>query len=284
MKLINFYESKELNELLVQMGASLQLMSGSNSWENLDNEKLRELIRTGEVEIDLERLEIVDKVFEFNGRKVIVYIRDQIERYFEQGYKFHLTTCNTISNAFQNKRNSRYIISLRTDGVFKVNLMDDGRIKRKDLEIELKVCKQCLATINYKGYSNIYGNTSSKFKIYSEFSLDEYFKQFKSSSLNTTLFDNANSAPENTYPPNWSVFSENIKRRDGYKCTECEVDMSSPNLRKYAHVHHIDANKANNSLSNLITLCIRCHAEKPMHEHLKLTPEYREFINLGLNS
>lgn len=41
-------------------------------------------------------------------------------------------------------------------------------------------------------------------------------------------------------------------KRDNYRCVVC------PNM-KSLHVHHIDGNKENNELSNLITLCSACH-------------------------
>ncbi len=48
-----------------------------------------------------------------------------------------------------------------------------------------------------------------------------------------------------------------IRKRDKYVCKMCEIKES-----KESHsVHHIDYNKKNNSFSNLITLCRKCHAK-----------------------
>lgn len=48
-----------------------------------------------------------------------------------------------------------------------------------------------------------------------------------------------------------------IKDRDGWKCRQCGV------ARKYKIllIHHIDENKLNNSIDNLITLCGSCHSK-----------------------
>lgn len=45
---------------------------------------------------------------------------------------------------------------------------------------------------------------------------------------------------------------EKVKLRDGYKCKTCP---ECENLT----VHHVDGNRYNNQMDNLITLCERCH-------------------------
>jgi len=60
------------------------------------------------------------------------------------------------------------------------------------------------------------------------------------------------------YPLGWNkTYKEQIRFRDGYKCQICgkpEIE----NIRKL-DVHHIDYNKKNLDLNNLISLCISCH-------------------------
>jgi DNA-directed RNA polymerase subunit RPC12/RpoP len=62
------------------------------------------------------------------------------------------------------------------------------------------------------------------------------------------------------YPLGWNkTFKEQIRNRDGYKCQICgvhEVDC----FRKL-DVHHINYNKKDLSLKNLVSLCQRCHAK-----------------------
>lgn len=48
-----------------------------------------------------------------------------------------------------------------------------------------------------------------------------------------------------------------IKERDGYLCQACGKEVKQS---RYGHVHHIDADKKNNSLNNLILLCSSCHS------------------------
>ena len=58
-----------------------------------------------------------------------------------------------------------------------------------------------------------------------------------------------------------SEFDNNLKEqvrfRDTYKCQEC--GCSQLENGKQLDVHHIDYNKKNSQLSNLIALCISCH-------------------------
>lgn len=54
-----------------------------------------------------------------------------------------------------------------------------------------------------------------------------------------------------------SALKETIRQRDGYKCKKC--GCSQLENGRQLDVHHIDYNKRNNKLNNLISLCVRCH-------------------------
>lgn len=67
------------------------------------------------------------------------------------------------------------------------------------------------------------------------------------------------------YPLGWTnTFREQVRYRDGYKCQFCGVSESE--CKSKLHVHHIDCNKNNLSLKNLISLCRSCHST----EHNKI--------------
>ncbi len=60
------------------------------------------------------------------------------------------------------------------------------------------------------------------------------------------------------YSQDWTdTLKEAVRQRDNYKCQECGCPQEEC-IRKL-HVHHIDYDKKNCSLSNLITLCEKCH-------------------------
>ena len=62
------------------------------------------------------------------------------------------------------------------------------------------------------------------------------------------------------YPLGWTnTFKEQIRYKDGYKCQVCgchEVECS-----RKLDVHHIDYDKENINLNNLISLCKSCHTK-----------------------
>ncbi len=60
------------------------------------------------------------------------------------------------------------------------------------------------------------------------------------------------------YTKEWtSWFIKQIKTRDNHKCQNPKCD----DPHELLDVHHIDYDKKNNNLSNLITLCKRCHGK-----------------------
>jgi hypothetical protein len=62
------------------------------------------------------------------------------------------------------------------------------------------------------------------------------------------------------YPREFNNFlKEKIRERDGYKCQKCGVPQIEC-LRKLA-IHHIDYNKKNCNINNLISLCLECNLE-----------------------
>ena len=48
-----------------------------------------------------------------------------------------------------------------------------------------------------------------------------------------------------------------VKIRDGWKCTSC----AAPRKDNVLDIHHIDGDKLNNSMDNLISLCKSCHGK-----------------------
>ena len=50
-----------------------------------------------------------------------------------------------------------------------------------------------------------------------------------------------------------------IRKRDNFKCREC--NWAEKKLGYKLDVHHIDYNKQNNDLNNLISLCRSCHSK-----------------------
>lgn len=69
---------------------------------------------------------------------------------------------------------------------------------------------------------------------------------------------------ETDYPYEWGTeLKKVVKNRDNWKCCDCGVGQ---NELKQEHrrlaVHHLDLNKANLDLENLITVCFSCHMKR----------------------
>jgi len=60
------------------------------------------------------------------------------------------------------------------------------------------------------------------------------------------------------YSPEFNkIFKESIRQLDNYKCQMCHINQNGKRL----HVHHIDYDKLNNKIENLIVLCNSCHSQ-----------------------
>lgn len=53
----------------------------------------------------------------------------------------------------------------------------------------------------------------------------------------------------------WEVIRKEILKRDSYQCRIC----FNEDIEKSLHIHHIDYDRDNNSLNNLVALCSSCH-------------------------
>ena len=66
------------------------------------------------------------------------------------------------------------------------------------------------------------------------------------------------------YPPDFNErLKEKVRRRDGYVCQKCGMtqEKSLEKFHKKLATHHIDYNKNNCDLSNLVSLCSRCSSD-----------------------
>lgn len=113
----------------------------------------------------------------YNGQRVILYIRDQIQ-YFEDKttqYKFHIIGCSTLKSMMTQKRYEKYVVTNDTSGIFKVHYIRNNNIV--EAETRLHVCKNCLNMLNWKGYKR--ASAANRLKIYENFSIEEFFRSFE---------------------------------------------------------------------------------------------------------
>ena len=132
-----------------------------------------------------------------------------------------------------------------------------------------KICKSCgclqhseevtdkISKTQKENLSNpkkhpMYGkkHTENTRKKQSESKKDLYFGQNNPNWNNGSSFEPY--APEFNKP-----LKQQVLERDNYKCQDSNCEHKSIKL----HIHHIDYDKQNNAIENLITLCIRCHTK-----------------------
>ena len=283
MKLPDFSEDDGLNGLRQQMGAPLISWKSGGDWEPIDIDGM--LVTTG-IEISPDEIEYApDGTLEYEGRKVVVYIRDQYNSYKlvdpdeldpEQLCKFHVADCPTLKTMRSQNRYERYVVATRTDGKFTVNFLDGGRLIEKGVECRLYVCKNCLHKLNYKNYRSrrMPKKDEIKAKIRESFDLKAFFERY-GSRIAIEPPDTDRTAPVNKYSSDWPQISRHYKEKVGWRCEECGTDLGEG--KRFLTVHHINGLKNESSNENLQALCIGCHAEQYQHQHMKSKPRYEEY-------
>ena len=206
----------------------------------------------------------------YKGEQILLYIKDNthvdpkvLENNPSSGKRFHITECGTLENMRRQGRFERYVITNRTDGMFRVDWRDHDTGECGETELALRVCKNCLSNIGYQGY------TFGRDDIWENFDINQFFMYY------ATFFRSKpgrwdTEADMNWYTRDWSRVSEAIKRKRLWTCEQCKVDLQS--VPKFLHCHHINGVKTDNNDRNLMILCALCHVKQPGHGHMKVRP------------
>jgi hypothetical protein len=233
------------------------------------------------IEIELDEIEASkDGLLTYMGQKVMLYIKDTRQDKHtllndpSSSRRFHVADkCKTLENMRADNRYDRYVVTTRMDGLFMVDAMsmNDGTVD--EIEAPLKVCKNCLKALDYKGYANT-GYAGQK-TIWSQFVIDTFFDEF------TTKFRKIPKFTDRTYPPSqytndWDNVSEHSRKAANWTCSGCGVVLAEH--RHLLHVHHINGVKGDNSTHNLEVLCSQCHQTKPGHQHMYVSAFDRKTI------
>lgn len=224
----------------------------------------------------------------YKGEQVILYIKDTRSSLWtltnepEKSRRFHVAECSTLEKMRSEGRFERYVVTNRMDGLFKVDWLDPDTRERGETEAALKVCKNCLNTLNWRGYQRSEdrlllpeGRRLGKSEIWGSFSISEFLMDYatffisKPGRRDTT-------APPNVYVAEWPAISERMRRQANWRCGHCQVDLSDhPGL---LHCHHRNGVVTDNSPSNLEVLCAIDHAAQPGHKHMRVSDVHRRTI------
>lgn len=253
-----------LDALMHRMGApAIQWWPGASTLAPLDTAAL-----AGRgIEIDLSEVEPTPEgLLTYRGEQVILYIREPgrnadratLLNHPELGPKFHVADCSTLDEMRRKNRFERYVVTNNTSGLFTVVARDLRGRSAGELDAELKVCKNCLRHLAYKGY----GQSGNSAKIWQGFSLPEFFKTYESRFRSKPRYTDK-TAPPPGYDPDWRQISARYRASVGWKCEQCGIVMTGH--KALLHTHHINGVTGDNRDANFRALCVVCHAEQPGH-------------------
>lgn len=279
MKLPDFTQFAPLNELRKKMGA--EKIREFTPPERLTKEETEKLAK-GVMEIKLDEIRVLDDgTLAYKDSRVILHIRD-VSNYrrgdsdqIEDLPRFHVSYCDTLEYMFSINRDKRYVGATREDGSFEIKIITKG--KEKSRNEKLIICQNYLKKLGWEGCLK----RSSQKKmdsLVSGFTLQDFFKKYNKTLITETPTHTSDTAPINDYSRDWDEVSKRKKVECGYRCEQCGLDLSSH--QKFLQCHHKNGQKNDNSLSNLIVLCLGCHVKEPMHGHMRALPDYQEFIQI----
>lgn len=278
----------DLARLRSVMGAEKSTWKPRNS--PLDpREEIRNQLQSG-IEITLD--DVVrgpGGLLTYKGEQVILYIKDTrtdrhtLENEPEKSRRFHVAECETLEGMRQKGRFERYVVTNRMDGFFLVDWFEKESNERGEIEAALKVCKNCLKAINWRGYERSEGRLEfdngrhqTKSQIWSEFDISHFLLEF-STFFNSKPSRTDATAEPNVYAVDWTAISERTRHAKNWTCEACGVNLrSAPYL---LHCHHKSGVVTDNRPANLEVLCAVDHAKQPNHGHMKVPLRDKNLIH-----
>ncbi|MCR9105770.1 MAG: HNH endonuclease [Gammaproteobacteria bacterium] len=238
-----------------------------------------ELSSTAGRDVVLDDLNTDNGVLSVEGRQVLLFIPDhgrnidEVLAGREEGRKFHVADCRTLESMREQKRFDRYKATYNIGGKFQIYGVSYADGIKREGEIELHVCKNCLSYLNYQGYCGAIG--AAKMEIYKQFSIAEFLSTY------STLFKNMPAqhqlADLGGYSDNWKEISDRYRASVNFRCESCKVDLNAH--PGFLHTHHINGNKHENHTANLMALCLDCHRKQPKHGYMRVTHDSMVTIN-----
>jgi hypothetical protein len=222
------------------------------------------------MEIDIDDIDFSGLVAAFQGRQVLLYIPDHGDKLDEviagsnDGKKFHVTDCITLDTMRKARRFERYFATNDLGGIFNVHGYGQFDKQRREGRAKLRVCKNCMTKLNYKGYRT---HVANKDEFVKSFAIPEFFETY--SSCFSVMPKSLGITDDGAYTTDWKGIADSLKSAKKYICEDCTVDLSDH--KRMLHVHHINGRKSDNSFTNLVVLCADCHRRQPFHQHMYIS-------------
>ncbi len=261
---INVSYSK-LEESIARMGTQPIEFDLATEWPQA-NFNIDEQLLHG-ISVDFDRIQMDNGLISTSGRQVLLYIPEQkkldaVLNDASKGSKFHIAECSKLEEMREKDSLDRYIVTTDLSGDFRVYGAENAKEDAKQHYVRLDVCRHCLTYLNYKDYVNC--NKAGRDKIVEEFKLDEFFSLY--SSMFEYLPQEQFKHRYEGYPEDWKEVSKQYRKKMGYTCENCGVNLSSN--KRLIHAHHNRRIKSRCLPQDLKALCLDCHRKEPFHQHM----------------
>jgi hypothetical protein len=281
MKLPDFELKAEFNELRRAMGAQQLGDLRLKQAQNLITEAELEALAGIGIDVQWDDVRVLDDgTLAYKDRRVVLYIRD-VSLYGNKTIhdvmpKFHIAQCRTLDDMQAKGRGQRYVVATRTTGDFSINVIRKGHaINQRDHR--LSVCQNCLERLRFDSF-RIDLARETRLSHVARFSLDKFFEQYPLKILDESGHESEATAPLNEYPADFELIARKIKAQRHYRCEQCGWFPADDYERRFIHLHHKNGQKFDSRLTNFSVLCIGCHADQPLHGHLRQSPDYDAFV------
>ncbi len=183
-----------------------------------------------------------DGTLAYRNQRVLVYMKDS-------ALPFHVANCERVRAMRSNSRDTSYVLSAEPAAQSE----------------RLQVCRDCLDELQYEGDPNA-------------FSVQHFYQLWprelrEGLGAQTVLLDD--------FGGDFGEHAAEAMALAGFRCTECGIDLSAVHLRRFLHVHHKEVVKFDNPLSELMVLCIGCHANQSGHGLMRALLDFSEFSVLA---
>lgn len=189
MKLPDFLSDPAFDRLRATMGnvplGNFLAIPGRSLLSASDLQKLS----SEGLEVAADEVEVLpDSTLAYRGQRVILYIREShlaargetflrapestpLPEDEDSLPRFHVAHCRTLESMRYSGRSHRYVVANREDGLFDLVLY--GR----PVQRRLRVCKNCLETLEWKGFSTRTG-TKDRSEGVRGFRIEEFFRTY----------------------------------------------------------------------------------------------------------